>query len=223
MSAILGGLFNSRLNMQLREAKGYTYGASAGFDMRRGAGPFTARAAVNTEVTVPAVIDTLAELERMRDTKVEASELAAARDFLVGVFPLRFETPGAVAAALSGLAIHGLPVEELLDYRRRIEAVTIDDVAAAAREHLRIEAAAIVLVGDADAIGPALRAAGLGTVVVERDDAPPALGPIPDEAHVAVDEGEGTGPTAGAEEPGLPGTADEPAAADTHADDREDH
>ena len=139
MSAILGGLFNSRLNMQLREAKGYTYGASAGFDMRRGAGPFTARAAVNTEVTVPAVIDTLAELERMRDTKVEPSELAAARDFLVGVFPLRFETPGAVAAALSGLAIHGLPVEELLDYRRKIEAVTIDDVAAAAREHLQIE------------------------------------------------------------------------------------
>ena len=223
MSAILGGLFNSRLNMQLREAKGYTYGASAGFDMRRGAGPFTARAAVNTEVTVPAVIDTLAELERMRDTKVEPSELAAARDFLVGVFPLRFETPGAVAAALSGLAIHGLPVEELLDYRRQIEAVTIDDVAAAAREHLQIEGAAIVLVGDADAIGAALEAADLGTVVVERDDAPPALGPIPDEAHVAVDEGEDTGPTAGAEEPDLPGTADEPAGADTHAEDREGH
>ena len=223
MSAILGGLFNSRLNMQLREAKGYTYGASAGFDMRRGAGPFTARAAVNTEVTVPAVIDTLAELERMRDTKVEPSELAAARDFLVGVFPLRFETPGAVAAALSGLAIHGLPVEELLDYRRKIEAVTIDDVAAAAREHLQIEGAAIVLVGDADAIGAALEAADLGKVVVERDDAPHALGPIPDEAHVAVDEGEDTGPTAGAEEPGLPGTADEPAAADTHAEDREGH
>ncbi len=223
MSAILGGLFNSRLNMQLREAKGYTYGASAGFDMRRGAGPFTARAAVNTEVTVPAVIDTLAELERMRDTKVEPSELAAARDFLVGVFPLRFETPGAVAAALSGLAIHGLPVEELLDYRRKIEAVTIDDVAAAAREHLQIEGAAIVLVGDADAIGAALEAADLGKVVVERDDAPHALGPIPDEAHVAVDEGEDTGPTAGAEEPGLPGTADEPAAADTHTEDREGH
>ena len=223
MSAILGGLFNSRLNMQLREAKGYTYGASAGFDMRRGAGPFTARAAVNTEVTVPAVIDTLAELERMRDTTVQASELAAARDFLVGVFPLRFETPGAVAAALSGLAIHGLPVEELIDYRRRIEAVTIDDVAAAAREHLQIEGAAIVLVGDADAIGTALEAADLGEVVVERDDAPHALGPIPDEGHVAVDEGEDAGPTAGAEEPHLPGTADEPAAADTHADDREGH
>jgi zinc protease len=171
MSAILGGLFNSRLNMQLREAKGYTYGASAGFDMRRGAGPFSSRAAVNTEVTVPALLDMLAELERMRDTKVEASELAAARDFLVGVFPLRFETPGAVVGALAGLAIHGLPVEELVGYRGRIEAVDIDAVAAAARDHLEIDRAAIVLVGDADAFGPALEAAGLGTVVIERDDA----------------------------------------------------
>ncbi len=70
MAAILGGLFNSRLNMKLREEKGYTYGAGAGFDMRRGAGPFSARAAVNTEVTVPAILDTLAELTRMRDTTV---------------------------------------------------------------------------------------------------------------------------------------------------------
>ena len=75
MSAILGGLFNSRLNMKLREEKGYTYGAGAGFDMRRGAGPFAARAAVNTEVTVPAIVDMLAELDadprRRRSTDAE--------------------------------------------------------------------------------------------------------------------------------------------------------
>jgi zinc protease len=219
MSAILGGLFNSRLNMQLREAKGYTYGASAGFDMRRGAGPFSARAAVNTEVTVPAVVDMLAELERMRDTKVEVSELAAARDFLVGVFPLRFETPGAVVGALAGLAIHGLPVEELVGYRSRIEAVDIDAVEAAAREHLDIDRAAIVLVGDADAFGPALEAAGLGKVVIERDDGPVALGPIPQKLVGAADEDEDTGPAVGAKKPDLPGTADEPAVADTKPDD----
>ncbi len=167
------------------------------------------------------MLDTLAELERMRDTRIEENELAAARDFLVGVFPLRFETPGAVVAALSGLAIHGLPVEELIEYRRRIEAVGIDEVAAAAREHLRIEESAIVLVGDADAIGPTLEAAGLGTVVIEHDAGPHALGPIPEEPHVAVDEGDDTGPTAGAEEPDVPGSTDDPAAADTAADDRE--
>ena len=126
MGAILGGLFNSRLNMKLREEKGYTYGAGAGFDLRRGAGPFAARAAVNTEVTVPAIVDTLAELTRMRETRVEPSELAAARDFLIGVFPLRFETAGAVVGSLAGLVVHGLPVDELVGYRGRIEAVGHD-------------------------------------------------------------------------------------------------
>src|SRR4051812_5154923 len=143
MGAILGGLFNSRLNMQLREAKGYTYGAGAGFDLRRGAGPFAARAAVNTEVTVPAVIDTLAELERMRDEPVSEAELAAARDFLVGVFPLRFETAGAVVGALGGLAVHGLPIDELVRYREHIEAVDVAAVTAAARDHLHVDRAAI--------------------------------------------------------------------------------
>ena len=216
MSAILGGLFNSRLNMQLREAKGYTYGASAGFDMRRGAGPFTARAAVNTEVTVPAIVDTLAELERMRDTRVESSELAAARDFLVGVFPLRFETAGAVVGSVAGLSVHGLPLDELTDYRSRIEAVDIDAVAAAARSHLLVDQAAIVLVGDVDAFGSDLEAAGLGRLVIDRDPAP---GPtqLAGETEVAAtagpaDEGEAAGPTAGAEEPPLPGPGDEPTA-----------
>jgi len=219
MGAILGGLFNSRLNMQLREAKGYTYGASAGFDMRRGAGPFSARAAVNTEVTVPAVLDTLAELERMRDAPVDVAELTAARDYLVGVFPLRFETPGAVVGALAGLAIHGLEVDELIDYRSRIEAVDVDAVAAAAREHLQIDRAAIVLVGDADAFGAALEAAELGAVVIERDEEPHSVGPIPEAVALAVDAEPDAGPTAGAEEPDLPGTADDPATAHTTVDD----
>jgi len=226
MSAILGGLFNSRLNMQLREAKGYTYGAGAGFDLRRGAGPFSARAAVNTEVTVPAILDTIAELERMRDAPVEASELAAARDFLIGVFPLRFETAGAVAGALAGLAVHDLPIDELIDYRARIEAVDIDAVAAAAQEHLHVDRAAIVLVGDIDAFGPALEAAGLGTLVIDRDDGLHGSGVLAadDEAAAAIgptDEGVDTGPTAGAEDLDLPGTADDPATADTTGGDRQ--
>ena len=221
MSAILGGLFNSRLNMQLREAKGYTYGAGAGFDMRRGAGPFNARAAVNTEVTVPAVLDTLAELERMRDGPVEASELAAARDFLVGVFPLRFETPGAVVGAVAGLAVHGLPLDELTEYRQRIEAVDIDAISAAARTHLAVDRAAIVLVGDVDAFGADLEAAGLGRLVIDRDD--PAAAQLAAEAEPAAavgptDESEETGPTAGAEDLDLPGS-DDPGAVDTTGSD----
>jgi predicted Zn-dependent peptidase len=170
MSAILGGLFNSRLNMKLREEKGYTYGAGAGFDLRRYAGPFTARAAVNTDATAPALADLVAELRRMRETPPTDAELRAARDYLVGVFPLRFETPGPVVSAVGGLMTHGLPEDELERYRPAIEAVTADDVLAAARAHLDLERLAVVLVGDADAVAGDVEALGLGELEVIRDD-----------------------------------------------------
>jgi hypothetical protein len=145
----------------------------------------------------------------MRDNEVAESELVAARDFLIGVFQLRFETAGAVVGALGSLAVHGLGVEELVGYRERIESVGIDDIAAAAREHLHVDEAAIVLVGDVDAFGEALEAADLGRIVIERDEEPVASGPI-DEVAVpgAVDEDKETGPTAGAEEPSIPGIDD---------------
>ncbi len=160
MGAILGGLFNSRLNMNLREEKGYTYGASAGFDLRRARGPFTARAAVNTEATIPALHEFLVELDRIREAPVTDAELRAARDYLVGVFPLRFETPGPVAGSLAGLFVHDLPDDELARYRGAIEAVTADDVLRVAREHIRPDAAAIVLVGDHTLFGTELEAQG---------------------------------------------------------------
>ena len=217
MSAILGGLFNSRLNMNLREDKGYTYGAGAGFDMRRGAGPFSARAAVNTEVTVPAVNEFLVELTRMRDEQVTEAELRAARDFLVGVFPLRFETAGAVVAALAGLVVHELGVDELLRYRSAIEAVTVADVAAAAQAHLLLDEAAIVVVGDADQFGEALEGAGVGPVVVEREEGPVASGPL-EEPVGPVDAEDDTGPVAGANDPDRQGSANKPGTAETAPD-----
>jgi zinc protease len=172
MSAILGGLFNSRLNRKLREEKGYTYGAGAGFDMRRGAGPFAVRAAVNTDVTVPAIVDLLAELDKMCGSPPTRDELHAARDYLVGVFPLRFETPPAVVGAIAGLVIHGLPMDELDRYRPAIEAVSSNEVATVAQRHIRPNELAIVLVGDADAILPSLEGAALGPIVVEREELP---------------------------------------------------
>ena len=169
MSAILGGLFNSRLNLKLREEKGYTYGAGAGFDLRRLPGPFGTRMAVNTEATVPAIADALAELSRIREALVADEELRIARDNLVGVFPLRFETPGPVVGALGGLVTHGLPDDELARYRPAIEAVSAADVLAAARDHLDPERMAIVIVGDADAVAPGLASAGFGPVEVLRE------------------------------------------------------
>ncbi len=200
MGAILGGLFNSRLNAKLREEKGYTYGAGAGFDLRRAAGPFAARAAVNTEVTIPALADMVAELEKIRSEPVDASELKLARDFLVGIFPLRFETPGPVVGALAGLAVHDLPDDELTRYRPAIEAVTIEAVLAAAG-HIRPEQSAIVLVGDADAFGKELEMAGFGPVTIERDSGPQDEGRstgIQDPLEPL--DGGPTGPTEGAED-----------------------
>ena len=209
MSAILGGLFNSRLNMNLREEKGYTYGASAGFDLRRARGPFTARAAVNTEATVPALHEFLVELERIRQDPVTDPELRAARDFLVGVFPLRFETPGPVAGSLAGLFVHELPEDELTHYREAIEAVTADDVLRVAREHIHPDRAAIVLVGDHDAFGAALEGEALGPIDVTRDPEPVAAAAGEADEVGPVDSSEG-GPAEGAEDPDLPGS-DEPA------------
>ncbi len=174
MAAILGGLFNSRLQMNLREDKGYTYGVGAGFDMRRGAGPFAVRTAVQTAATVPSIIETLSELRRIRETEVTATELAAARDYLVGVFPLRFETPGAVVGALGGLFVHELPDDELARYRAEIEAVGVSDVLAAARDHIHPDRMAIVAVGDADAVAAELESAGLGELEVIADEPPAA-------------------------------------------------
>jgi predicted Zn-dependent peptidase len=174
MSAILGGLFGSRLNMRLREEKGYTYGAHAGFDLRVHPGPFSASAAVDTDNTVPAVADLLGELRRMRESDVTAQELRAAKDYLIGVFPLRFETPGPVVGALAGLATNDLPDDEFARYRPGIEAVTVADVRQAAEEHVHADRLAVVLVGDADRIEADVAAAGFGDLAVAREDAPVA-------------------------------------------------
>jgi zinc protease len=172
MAAILGGLFNSRLQLNLREKKGYTYGVGAGFDMRRGAGPFSVRTAVQTAVTVPAIAEALGELRRMRDTLVTDDELATARDYLVGVFPLRFETPGAVVGAIGGLFANDLPDDELARYRGLVEAVTAQDVQTAAQDHIHPDRAAVVLVGDADAVAGDLATAGFGELEVIREELP---------------------------------------------------
>jgi zinc protease len=111
----------------------------------------------------------LVELTGMRDRPVTREELHGARDFLVGVFPLRFETPPAVVGAISSIVIHGLPDDELANYRAGIEAVTAEAITAAAQAHIRPDEASILLVGDASAFLPALEAANLGEITVERE------------------------------------------------------
>lgn len=173
LNAILGGTFNSRLNRVIREELGYTYGISSSFDMRRNAGPFVIRTAVETAVTVPAVLETLRIVRDFRDTAVESDELAVARDYLVGVFPLRFEAASQVASALGGLIVFELPDDELDHYRPRIAAVSAQDIRAAAERHIRPDELSIVIVGDAQQVEAPLRAAGLGDLTIVAADASP--------------------------------------------------
>jgi zinc protease len=170
MNALLGGLFNSRLNMLLREERGYTYGVSSGFDMRRAAGPFAVRCAVESDVTAAAVEDIMDELRRLTSDPVEEAELDAARDYLIGVFPLRFETSAQVAGALSGLVVQGLPDDELDRYRPAVAAVSADDVRAAAARYVDAERASIVIVGEVSKFEEPLREAGYGEVEIVHDE-----------------------------------------------------
>jgi predicted Zn-dependent peptidase len=166
LGAMLGGVFGSRLNMRLREELGYTYGARAGFDPRRAAGPFSAAAAVQTEVTADAMREMLAQLERVRDAAPELPELREVRDFLVGVFPLRFETTGGVAAAIEPLAVYGLPDDYWQKYRANLEAVGPDEVLAAARDLVRPDELLMLTVGDSSRIRAEVEAAGFGPIEV---------------------------------------------------------
>ncbi len=166
MAALLGGVFGSRLNLRLREELGYTYGARCSFDPRRAAGPFTATAAVQTEVTADAVRELLAQLDRIRDEAPGEAELAEVRDYLVGVFPLRFETTAGIAGAIEPLAIYGLPDDYWQTYREHIEAVGIADVHAVARDLVRPDEALILLTGDASRVREELERAAFGPLEV---------------------------------------------------------
>lgn len=166
MAALLGGVFGSRLNRRLREELGYTYGARCALDPRRAVGPFIASAAVQTEVTTDAIRELMAQLDGIRESPPSQDELAEVKDFLVGVFPLRFETTAGIAAAIEPLAVYDLDDDWWHAYRSRLEAVTTDDILAVARELVRPDDALILVVGDAARVRDELGRAGLGPLEV---------------------------------------------------------
>ncbi len=174
LNAILGGTFNSRLNRVIREERGYTYGIHSSFDMRRYPGPFVIRTAVETAVTVPAIEAVLEIVRGMGEGAVTGEELNTTRDYLEGVFPLRFESAGQVAAALAGLVVLDLPDDELDRYRPMIARVDAAAVHAAAERHIRPDELSIVVVGDARQVEGPLRDAGIGALKLVAADARPA-------------------------------------------------
>lgn len=164
MNAILGGLFSSRINLNLREKHAFTYGASSGFDWRRGAGPFVVSTAVQSDVTARAVEEIFREIEALRAAPPSASEVSLATDYLAGVFPIRYETTAAVAGALAGAVAFGLPDDWFATYRDRIQAVTAAEVHAAAQAQLVPERLWVLAVGDPAVIEAPLAALHIAPV-----------------------------------------------------------
>ncbi len=166
MNAVLGGLFNSRINLNLREAHGYTYGAFSGFEWRRQAGPFVVSTAVRSDVTKAAAHEVLLEIDRIRAEAISPSELSLATSYLDGVFPIRFETTSAIAAALAVLAIHRLPDDYYDRYRARVRAITADEILEAAQRHLHPESLQILVVGDPATVRAPLEAMNFGSATL---------------------------------------------------------
>jgi zinc protease len=170
MSLVLGGMFSSRLNLKIREEKGYAYGAHSSFDTRRDGGVFSARAAVQTDVTLPALTDLVAEIERMHTGGVEPAELEQARAYRAGVFPINFAAVMTVAAGLGELVVHGFADDHFDRLRERVLDVRKDELDASAAARLRPEDLVTVVVGDAKRFADDLRGAGLGPVMIVSDE-----------------------------------------------------
>jgi zinc protease len=166
MNAVLGGLFSSRINLNLREVHGYTYGAHSYFDWRRQSGPWVVSTAVQSEVTEASAREILNEIDRIRSEAISADELSLATSYLDGVFPIRYETTAAIAAALANLVIYELPDDWYDRYRARVRAVTTKEVLTTAQRHLHPQALQILVVGNPTAIRAPLEGLGFGPMTV---------------------------------------------------------
>jgi zinc protease len=158
MNTLLGGQFTSRINLNLREDKGYTYGARSAFTMGRIAGPFTASAGVETSVTRESIVEFMRELTEIRSQRPATdAEVDFARTSIIRREPLTLETNQQIASRVQDLILYGLPLDYFDEFGRRLAAVTTSDVNRVAREYLQPDRMAIVVVGDRARIEAQLR------------------------------------------------------------------
>ena len=154
MNQVLGAGASSRLFMNLREEKGYTYGAYSRIIARRFGGSFEASAEVRTAVTGDSLKEFFYELERIRSEGVSETELADAKNYLMGVFPIRVETQGALIGQITAQRIYGLPDDYLETYCENVSKVSAEDVSRVANLYVHPESIAMVIVGDAEEVLP---------------------------------------------------------------------
>jgi predicted Zn-dependent peptidase len=163
LNMILGGQFVSRINMNLREDKGYTYGVRTSFDARRGPGPFLLQASVQSDATADAIRESVSEITAVRgDRPVTREELETGRAALTRGYPRNFETAEQVARAATQMALHDLPEDYYTTFVPRVLALDEQAVTDAARRHLDPARLLTVVVGDRDRVHASLGALGLG-------------------------------------------------------------
>ena len=179
MNTALGGSFNSRINLNLREAKGYTYGANSRFNYRRGAGPFAVRTGVRTDVTAPAVAEILKEIRRIADDPLSTDELTLARDSAIRSLPGRFETTQQLVTSFANVFTYNLGI----DYYTRLPAMFsgVDGAAveAVVKKYLAPDRMVVVAVGDRARIEGPLNQLGIGTFQIRDTDGAPIAAKIP--------------------------------------------
>jgi zinc protease len=174
MNEALGGLFSSRINLNLREQHGYTYGASSQFVFRRFAGPFMVATGVRTDVTGPSVAEVLKELGRIRDGDLSPEELALAKDSLVRSLPSDFETSSRVTASTSNIYIYDLGLDYYTKLPGQLTAVDAGQVRSVAQKYIQPEKVVVVAVGDRGKIAPELAKLNLGAPELRTPEGAPA-------------------------------------------------
>ena len=170
MNSILGGGGTARLFMNLREDKGYTYGAYSRFTPRRGAGPFSASGEIQTVSTKEAVQEFMKGTNRIRGAiPITQAELEVNKQALIRRFPSQFETVGQISGQLSNLVIYGLPDSTFNEFISKVNAVTAQDVSRVANKYLDPSKMAIVIVGDRKVIEPGLKELGYPITMLDTE------------------------------------------------------
>ncbi len=173
MNSMLGGAITSRISMNLREDKGYTYGARSSWSFRRGAGPFSAGGDIQTAVTKESIVEFMKELNGIRGAiPITQAELDYNKQSLIRRYPSGFETVGAISGQLSNLVVYGLPDSYFNDYISKVSAVTLEDVNRVAKQNLDPSKMAIVIVGDRKVIEPGLKELGYDINILDTDGNP---------------------------------------------------
>jgi zinc protease len=156
MNMLLGGYFNSRINLNLREKNGYTYGARSFFDARVQQGPFAVSTEVSTAVTAAAVREIISELTLLTVDGITDEELSMVKNYVIGSFPLQIETPQQVASRVAMIVLYGLDKNYYDSFRDKVAHLTRDDIKLAAKKYLHPSKLLIVASGDVDSLHNAM-------------------------------------------------------------------